>query len=125
MVVSPTQDYLERVHYRNIILIYTLVMPFQLHQQNTHLEAAAAGGRKSGITKRAWPVWKRMMHASIAALHRWHPATFIVTLDPNQLQDAITTRRVALSSSQVSAAWQAGFRIGFESGAGYRNKSKP
>lgn len=96
-----------------------------LNLRSDHLELAALGGRNAGFTMRAWPAWKRMMHASIAALHRWRPETFIVHLDPHQLQDALTTRRVALSSSQVSAAWQAGFRIGFEAGAGYRNKPKP
>lgn len=106
-------------------------MALLLHQRDNHLELAAAGGRNAD-TKRSWPSWKRIMSMSVAALYRWHPEKMTaqaIVLDPhtgNPLIDpatgSVTTRSVSLTYSQSCAAWQAGFRIGFEAGAGYRKK---
>ena len=98
-----------------------------LNLAEDHRQLAAKGGRHSGPTKQDWPAWKRLMHGSIAALYRWHPEQLTVTIEEQDTTGAVTTgavttRRVALSYAQSCAAWQAGFRVGFEQGAGYRKR---
>lgn len=72
---------------------------------------------------RAWPAWKRIMHTSVAALFRWHPDKLTAIETTEDLATGqVSRRRVSLTYAQSCAAWQAGFKIGFEAGAGYRKR---